>query len=423
MKEELLYHIWKFKKFHWEAAFTVTNEALHIIHPGSQNSLAGPDFFNAKIKIGGQLWAGNVEIHSKASHWYAHHHEIDQQYDNVILHVVWEMDAEIFRKDQSVIPTLVLKPLVNPELLENYKELLKRKHSKINCEKDFGSFSGFQISHWLERLYFERLELKFSEIQLMLDEHSNHWEQVFFIQLFKSFGLNHNGLFFAEVAKAIGVKTVQKLAGDQFAMEALFLGMANLITGEDQYAQDLKKEFQYLKSKFSLKEVSLVKAQFFRLRPDNFPTIRLVQLAAIFAKNSGLFRKIMEAESILAIYKILDIEVCAYWKEHYNFGKNHPPKKKKLSKKFMDLIIINGIVPIRYAYSKSFDKHIDLSQNLLEKLPSEKNAIIDLFEGLRPNTSQNAMNSQALIHLKRNYCDRNNCLHCELGASLLRKSF
>ena len=423
MQEDFLYHLWKFQKFDSEALKTSEGDHLLILHPGSQNDFAGPDFFNARIQIGKQLWAGNVEIHLTSSHWYLHQHETDPNYDNVILHVVWEHDAEIFRRDGSVVPTLVLQDKVSEELFDSYRELLERKHYKINCEKDFAGFEDFQIEHWLERLYFERLEKRSVHINKILIDTGNDWEATLFIMLCRSFGLNLNGEAFMAMARSFDFKIVKKLNGKPLQLEALFFGQVKLINGEGRYAIDLKREYDYLRHKYSLQNEFLPVPQFFRLRPDNFPTIRLAQLAALYSERKNLFRDIIRADNLKDLYKLFDVKLSEYWSSHYNFGKSHQPGKKRLSKAFLDLVLINCVLPLKVYYSKYIGREDgELIQELISAIPVERNSIISIFEDLRPGTARNAMHSQALLELKKNYCDLNKCLHCELGASLLKKS-
>ncbi|PTX42260.1 uncharacterized protein DUF2851 [Christiangramia gaetbulicola] len=423
MREDFLYHVWKFQKFNIEGIKTAENDVLDIIHPGFQNDLSGPDFFNSKIQIGDQLWAGNVEMHLKSSDWYFHNHETDPNYDNVILHVVWDHDAEIYRKDNSVIPTLVLKDRVEAGILEAYEILLEKSHLVLNCENDFKDFSDFQVNHWLERLYFERLESRSKLIMELLSSTGNNWEAVLFILLCRSFGSKVNADAFQKLAESFDFKIVQKFGANQFSLEALLLGQAGLIRETDQYSLDLKKEYDYLKHKFSLENEFLESPQFFRLRPDNFPTIRLAQLAAIYAKHKSLFQNIILEKNLAEFYKLFEIEVSEYWNRHYNFGKSHSVRKKKLTSNFIDLLLINCVIPLKHSYASYLGEEDEgVIQDLISEIKVEKNSVISIFNQLRPGTAKNAMDSQALLQLKTEYCNLNKCLQCELGASILRKS-
>jgi len=423
VREEFLYHLWKFQKYNSENLKTSEGEPLKILHPGVQNELSGPDFFTAKIQIGAQLWAGNVEMHINSSDWYLHHHQTDPNYDNVILHVVWEHDAEVYRKDNSIIPTFVLHDKVDSELQNSYESLLEKAHLKLNCENDFENFSDFQMQHWLERLFFERLEQKSKLILELLAKTGNNWEAVLFIILSRSFGSKVNADAFMNMAQNLDFKIVQKLSNHQFSLEALFLGQSKLISGEDQYVMGLQKEYEYLRHKFSLNNEFLQSPQFFRLRPDNFPTIRLAQLASLYSEKKNIFQELMRAKNVFEIKELLAVNVSEYWKNHYNFGKSHLKKDKKLSSAFLDLIIINCIVPIKHCYFQFKGEENEQSiQDLINSVKAEKNSVVDLFNELRPGTATTAMYSQALLQLKSEYCNLNKCLQCELGVSLLRKS-
>lgn len=423
MKEEFLYYLWKFRKFNAEDLKTSEGEEILLIQPGTRNEHSGPDFFNAKIKIGNQLWAGNVEMHLKSSDWYLHQHETDSNYDNVILHVVWEHDVEIYRKNSTTIPTLELRKIVDLSALSHYRDLLEKPHSKINCEDDFGNFSNFQMNHWLERLYFERLETKAVFIQKVLHDTGNNWEATCFILISRSFGLNINGETFQAIAQSFNFTTIQKLQHDQFRMEALLLGQSKLIKGQDKYALKLRQEYDFLKVKFQLSNEELQTPEFFRLRPDNFPVLRLVQLAALYAQNPKMFQRVVKAVTMQEIQEIFEFSVSEYWKTHYNFSSPHKERDKRLSKKFIDLLVINCIIPLKFIYARHTGTYNN--QDLIELISgikSEQNATVKLYNQLRPKTATNAMQSQSLLQLKSKYCNPNNCLHCELGASLLNKS-
>ncbi|MBT8296114.1 MAG: DUF2851 family protein, partial [Gramella sp.] len=422
MKEDFLYHVWKFQKFNTDDIRTSEGDLIQVNHPGVQNDLAGPDFFNARVLIGEQLWAGNVEMHLKSSDWYFHRHETDTNYDNVILHVVWNHDAEVYRKDNSVIPTLILSTIVEENILKAYQKLILQEHLKLNCEQDFKYFSDFKIQHWLERLYLERLEAKSKLILNLLERTGNNWEAVLFIMLFRSFGLNINCDAFMACAQSLDFRVVQKITG-HFSLEALFLGYSGLIKSEDQYALELKKEYVFLKHKFNLKNEYLEAPQFFRLRPDNFPTIRLAQLAALYAEKKSIFQELMQAKNVDELKSSFNVSISEYWKTHYNFGNTHSYRDKGLTPGFIELLLINCVIPIKNCYLNYVGQQSDQSiLDLISTLNVESNTIVKLFNDLRPDTANSAMDSQALLQLKKNYCNLNRCLECELGASLLRKS-
>ena len=423
MKEDFLHHLWKFKKFDTFNLKTFNGEEITIVNVGQYLELAGPDFFNAQITIGNQKWAGNVEIHLKSSDWYVHHHERDEAYENVILHVVWEHDTEIFRKNNSEIPVLELKNYVDPATTTNYQSLISPK-SWIFCEKQLKEVDGFTINNWLERLFFERLERKSKPIFELLEETNQDWEAVLFCLLAKNFGLNTNGEIFSRIAQSIPFSIIRKESFEVENLEALLLGNAGLldIEKEDTYFRDLKFRYFYLLHKYQLEQKILEPVQFFKHRPDNFPTIRLSQLANLYHVQQNLFSQISTSTSVMSIYEAFDVSASEYWQNHYQFDKESPKKKKKLSKSFIDLIIINTIIPLQFAYSKSQGKEIseDLIQ-LLNEVAPEKNAIMDKFSSFGIK-SKNAFESQSLLQLKNEYCNKSRCLDCAIGMEMLKKS-
>lgn len=421
MKEDFLYYLWKFQKFDSECLRTSEGESLQIISTGSQNDLSGPDFFNAHLIISGIKWAGNVEMHLKSSDWYLHHHETDPAYENVILHVVWEHDENIFRRDGSLIPVLEFRNIIEFSMISKYRHLLESHHNSINCEDSFSEFSTFEIEHWLERLYFERLERKSELIFEVLQRSNNDWNTACMILIFRAFGLNINGDYFSNLAENLGYSLVAKLGRDQFSLEALFMGYSNLIHGADQYSEELLTEFQFLQHKFRIPLIDS-KPEFFRLRPDNFPTIRLAQLASLYAQRPSFFSDIIAAKDLNEIRSLFTIEVTVYWKTHYNFDKYHKSRSKKLSNSFLELLLINFVIPLKFAFSKSSGEPASSLYEIVTSLKAEKNSIVNMFNNLGQGTVRNALESQAALELKKNYCSKGRCLQCELGAGLLRKS-
>ena len=423
MQEDFLHYIWKQRKFNLAKLVTTNNESVLVKSTGMHNHFAGPDFFNSQVIIGNQLWAGNVEIHVKSSDWYVHNHEKDENYDNVILHVVWEHDTDIFRKDNSAIPTLELKNVIDATVLENYKKLFSNSSKWINCENDFPDIDDFLLKNWLERLYIERLEKKSEVIEVLLLKSSNNWEAVLFNLLAKNFGLNINGEAFLSMSQSIDFTIIRKLQSNQQHLEALFFGQIGLldIEFEDPYFISLVKEYNFIKHKFSLSNEFVLTAQFFKLRPPNFPTIRLSQLADLYSKQHNLFSEIISSNSPEEIYSVFNVSVSDYWKTHYNFKTNSKKSKKALSKSFVNLLIINTIIPLKFAYAKSQGKEVtDEIFELMQQLPAEKNTIVSKFQELKVNT-YSAYQSQAFIQLKKEYCDKNKCLFCAVGNALLNE--
>ncbi|WP_396193122.1 DUF2851 family protein [Flavobacterium sp.] len=421
MKEDFIHYVWNYKKFDFSNLITTQGESLVIVNSGQYLQKAGPDFFNAQIILENQKWAGNVEIHLKSSDWYLHHHEKDDNYNNVILHVVWDHDTPIFRKDNSEIPVLEIKHYVSKEELNNYLSLTTQK-SWIFCENQIAEVDEFVFSNWQERLFYERLERKIQPVNQLLEETENDWESLLFCMLAKNFGLNTNGESFLKMAKSITFSLIRKEALEVMYLEALFFGQADMIPVdvEDNYPKELKSWYDYIALKYKLLKPAIEPIQFFKHRPDNFPTIRLSQLAMLYHLHRNLFSKIIEANSIEEIYKIFNLSVSDYWKTHYNFDKSSPKKEKSLSKSFIDLVIINTIIPIRFAYANANGKEIsETLTDLLSNIPSEKNSIIEKFTtfGIK---SKNAFQSQSLLELKNEYCNHKKCLQCAVGLELLK---
>jgi Protein of unknown function (DUF2851) len=421
MKESFLHYLWKYKKFKFDDLKTIDGELVTIINSGQYTQQAGPDFFNAQLFIDNQKWAGNIEIHLKSSDWYLHKHELDTNYDNVILHVVWEHDTEIFRQNNTTVPVLELKNYVSNEILENYQQLLTPK-SWIFCENQIKNIDEFVFKNWQERLFFERLERKSNPIIDFANQTNNDWEAVLFQMLAKNFGLNTNGDIFLKIAQSIPFNIVRKESFEVENLEALIFGNAGLLdqAKEDNYYKDLKFRFFYLLHKYQIEKTIIEPVQFFKHRPDNFPTIRLSQLANLYHKQQNLFSKIITISDIKSIYDLFDISVSDYWETHYTFDKESTKKTKSLSKSFIDLLIINTIIPIKFAYSKNIGKEIsDDIIEILNAVAPENNSVIDKFASFGIQ-SKTAFETQALLQLKNEYCNKSRCLDCGVGSFLMK---
>ena len=423
MKEAFLHHLWKFKLFDLTHLVTVAGDSVRIVHSGNYLALAGPDFFNAQVVIGTQKWAGNVEIHLKSSDWYLHHHERDAAYDSVILHVVWEHDAAIFRKDNSEIPVLELKNYVSSETLARYEALMLPK-SWIFCENQLASLDSFVLKNWQERLFFERLERKSKAIEELLVLTNQDWEAVLFCMLAKNFGLNINGDSFLQIALSIPFSVIRKEGYAIEHLESLLFGQSGLLLEdkEDLYFKQLQSNFEYQRHKYQIEKAQVNPLQFFKHRPDNFPTLRLSQLANLYHKQPYLFSSLMALTSIKDIYDLFSISVSNYWETHYQFDKVSPKKKKMLSKSFIDLLIINTLIPLRFLYAKSQGKEVSEELiSLLNQVAPEKNAIMDKFKSFSVVVSD-AFESQALLELKNEYCNKFKCMECAIGISVLKSN-
>ncbi|MFD0763118.1 DUF2851 family protein [Lutibacter aestuarii] len=422
MKENLLHFIWKLKLFPTSKIKTTSGELLEIKSSGLLNYNSGPDFLNAQIRIQDQLWAGNVEIHLKSSDWYIHRHEKDESYDSVILHVVWEHDVTIFRKSNKTIPTLELKNYISKELLENYQKLFSTPKKWINCEQEINRIDSFILEHWYERLYFERLEQKSVQVQDIFIKTNNNWEATLFSLLAKSFGLNVNGEAFLNLALSVDFTTVRKVSNNLNQFEALLFGQAGLLFDniESNYFLNLKEEFKYLQTKFKLEPISKNQIQFFRLRPNNFPTIRISQLSQLYHTHQNLFSKVIENEKLEEFYELFSVSASTFWETHYTFSKESKKSIKKITKPFIDLVLINTVIPIKFWYLKSLGKN-DFSPllQLIQQMKPEKNSIISNFNMLKVK-SDNAFKTQALLQLKNEYCSKQRCLECSIGKELLK---
>ncbi|PID71374.1 MAG: hypothetical protein CR985_00040 [Flavobacteriales bacterium] len=422
MQEQFLHYIWNLKLCNTQQLATVNNEQIIVKSAGEHNTTkSGPDFFNAKIAIGGQLWAGNVEIHVKSSDWYLHNHQMDENYDAVILHVVWEYDAQIFRSDNTAIPTLCLKDYVPESLIKNYQELMYNDRY-IYCEKSILDVDNFLLNNWLEKLYIQRLAEKATLAEELLKTHNNDYEAVLFLLLAKNFGLNVNGQAFFYMLRDVDFSIIRKLRNQSVQLEALLFGRANLLNDvlENNYYNQLQEEYKFIQKKFNLKENLHISVDFFRLRPNNFPTIRLAQLAALYGKHQQLFSEIINTQKIFDYYKLFKIQPTEFWQNHYSFTSPSKKSNKYLSKSFIDLLLINTIIPLKFSYLKSIDRlNLDELFQTVTAIKSENNSVIARFNefGIKTN---NALESQAVIQLKNKYCNKKRCLQCDIGNDILR---
>jgi hypothetical protein len=420
MNEEFLQFIWNQGLFHKNNLKTTEGKAVEIISPGQTNTDSGPDFFNARIRIGKTLWAGNVEIHQKSSHWYLHHHNTDAAYENVILHVVEKNDCPVLVKSQK-LPTLEIR---YPEsILNNYEQLLKSKHW-IACQEKIKETDPFILRFWFSSLMIERLESKTSDILEILQQNKNNWNETFYQLLARNFGMKTNALPFEMLARSLPLTILSKHRNDLFQIEALLFGQSGLLNETllgDDYFLALRKEYSYLFKKYNLSGVDAHLWKFMRLRPINFPTVRIAQLAALIHQSSALFSRVLEIESLDELRNLFDVTASEYWNNHYNFNKtskDHHPKR--LGETAFNNLVINTLVPMLFVYG---DQHLDQKMKdralfLLEKLPPESNSIINKWNELGIE-SRTAFETQALLQLKNRYCEPKKCLNCQLGAKII----
>ncbi|HLP04701.1 MAG TPA: DUF2851 family protein [Paludibacter sp.] len=419
MKESILHYVWQHKLFSVQQLYTTDGEAVEVIDTGLYNTDAGPDFFNSKIRIGNTVWAGNVEIHTFSSDWKKHNHHTNQVYDSVILHVVKTADGEVFRLDGEKIPQL---ELVFPESIGLEYERLMKEQKWVACADRISLVPPVFIQSWKNALLTERLEQKMEAIVQLLSENSMHWEEAFYITLARNFGFGTNSQAFAMLAKSLPLQVLGKHKDQLFQIEALLFGQAGLLMEkpDDEYSQKLKKEYEFLRSKYSLAPMKDSEWKLLRLRPDNFPHVRIAQFAGLIHSSSKLFSKILEKPEIDCLRKLFTCEPSTYWTSHYLFSSQSNPKPKKLGQQSINGILINTVVPFLFCYAdlKSDQDLKDKALGLLEEIPPERNSVISGWNDLGV-ISKTAYDSQALLQLKKQYCDEKKCLRCRIGHKVL----
>lgn len=419
MKEEFLHYLWKYKLYCRDNLKTYAGESVEIINHGTHNFDSGPDFFNAQVKIDNTIWVGNIEVHISSSDWYAHNHNTNKAYDNVILQVVLNHDKEVLRTNGQIIPTLELN--FDNDLYLNYKTLIEND-KWIPCQDNIQELDPFKISTWLEKLCIERLEQKSSGIQEILQKVNNSWETAFYYLLARNFGFKLNSDPFEMLSKSLPLNYLAKHKDNLFQVEALLFGQAGFLEENhgDEYYLKLRKEYQFLKSKFQLKSIENHLWKFLRTRPGNFPTIRIAQFAQLIYKSTSLFSKIIKIKNLDDYYDLLNSKTSEYWNTHYTFNKESEFKLKSLGKSAIDIILINTIVPFLFVYgrAKGQFEFQEKAINLLENIKAEKNTIISHWGDMNIK-AKNAFDTQALIQLKNNYCNQKKCLNCLIGNDII----
>ncbi len=419
--EELLHYAWKHKIYPLGALYTSDGKPVEIIDAGLQNTHAGPDFFNAKIKIDGTVWVGNVEIHRRSSDWNRHGHHQDPAYESVVLHVASDIDTEVYDLKGRSIPQLCLP--YPARLEERYEELRQAEHYPP-CYSFIPSLSKLSVHGWMASLLYERMEQKSRQVMERVEFCNKNWEDAFVVTLARNFGFGLNGDVFERWGKSIPLRALDKHRDNLFQIEALFFGQAGLLEEEiaDDYYQQLQKEYLYLAHKFSLQRMEAATWRFLRTRPGNFPHVRIAQLAWMFYKENALLSRLLEAPDADAVRKILSARTSEYWETHYMFGEPSARRTKSLSASTQDLLIINTVCPFLFAYGRHRADETMPQRALafLETLKPENNYIVRqwLQCGLEV---ENAGDSQALIQLKKMYCDARKCLYCRIGYEYLRQ--
>ena len=423
MSEYFLHYIWQFQYFDKLELLTSEGEEVKVFHPGFRNIHSGPDFYNARVQIGAMNWVGSVEIHIHASGWVDHHHNTDPAYENVVLHVVWKNDKHVFRNDGSLLPVIELKNRVEEHLLLQMKTLVNSPE-QIPCASSFSKVSSLNIVSALDRVMIERLETK-SNVVLERFERNNHdWEETCYQLLSRNFGFKVNAEPFQQLSTSLPLKILMKHGDKLLHVESLLFGMAGFLDDEqdDAYHQLLRREYKILMVKYSLAEKQMLKSQwrFLRLRPGNFPTIRIAQIASIFFHQKSLFSKMIAIPSARELRQIFSSEQSLYWTTHYRFSKEAKEVVPALGESSVDNILINTVVPLLAAYSRWKDDtlYIERAIRILHEISPEHNAITKLWAepGMK---SKSAFDSQALIELYSSYCQKRRCLECKIGSSLL----
>lgn len=424
MKEEFLHYLWKYRLYNPDKLFDQERNRISVIHPGEYNRDSGPDFFNAKILIDGTLWAGNVEIHIRSSHFYSHGHHNDPAYDNVILHVVAENDKIVLNSKGEEILTTTLD--FDPVLYEKYISLVNNPYI-IACQDEMYKVDSILIRHWLNSLVIERLKDKSDLILRIFSETGHDWEETFYRLLTRYFGFRVNTEPFEMLAAAIPFRIIRKHADNRFQIEALLFGTAGMLEEglfkdalSDEYYLNLTREYKILSAKYSLKPIHGWIWKFSRLRPVNFPTIRISQLAAMLSVTGGLFSKVLEANDIKKLKNVFEVSASDYWNNHYVFGKMSRNTSKNTGSQATDILLINAVIPVIFVYgrSRNYQEICERALDFLENIRPEKNSVIEEWKATGID-AESAFYTQALIQLRNNYCKKRKCLNCRIGGRLI----
>ncbi len=420
MREEFLQFVWEHHLFSKGELQTVDGRPIKILSAGRANYDSGPDFFNARVQIADTIWAGNIEVHHKSSQWFQHKHDTNPAYNNVILHVVELFDKPVVVNGEE-LPTFVMS--YPTELFENFEQLLKSK-KWIACEDKLPSVDPFILRFWYSSLMTERLQSKTQSILEILGQNTNNWNETFYQLIARNFGLKTNAIPFELLSRSLSLQLLSKHKNSLFQIEALLFGQAGFLNetllGDDYYLS-LRNEYSFLYKKYNLAGIDAHLWKFLRLRPVNFPTIRIAQLAALINQSTALFSKILETNNLDEIQKLFDVTASEYWNTHYRFNKiSSENKPKHLGDTVFQNLVINTIAPLLFVYGDQHSNQSlkDRALHFLEQLPSEQNQIIRKWSELKI-VSQTAFESQALIQLKKQYCENKKCLHCQLGAKII----
>jgi len=424
MTEDFINYLWLYKLIEQNQELS-TGEKIKIISPGTLNLNSGPDFFNAMIEIDNTKWAGNVEIHVNSSDWNRHGHQNNPAYDNIILHVVFNDDKPVHRQNHEKIPTIVLAGKFNPSILNKYQSFITSKNS-IPCHKLLHTINHFDKISWFDSLMAERLEKKSNEITALLSSSNNDFSQIFYQRIARGMGYTNNADTMELLASLLPLNLLAKHKNSLMQTEALLFGQSGLLpknNHKDKYTNELVQEYNFLKHKYNLTPMNSSSWHFMRMRPVSFPTIRISQFANIFYNSSGMLNQIIKTNKLQDVTNLLSTSASPYWDNHYQFEKIAPGKSKKLGLSTINIILINTIIPFIFVYGniKNSNSLQDKALKWLSEIKPESNSIIRQFNtsGI---TAENAMQTQALIQLKTNYCAKKRCLNCRFGHVLLKST-
>ena len=422
--EKLMQYVWKHRLWRSEDMVTNTGKKVRVVDPGLLNTDAGPDFFNAKIEIDGHMWVGNVEMHYRATDWKRHRHDSDKAYDSVILHVVAKDDAPVRRTNGELIPQVVLE--VSPQFNADYASLVDAT-IEVPCATKIKQVPHLTIVEWVEGLAFERLHGKVERIHQLLDSFNGSWEDVCYVTLARNFGFGINNDAFERLARRTPLRLLGKHSDSVLQIEALLFGQAGMLDaqkpGMDSYYNQLCTEYAFLSNKFQLTPMEKESWKLFRIRPQNFPYRRIAMLAQFIEGGFRMMNRILEAEGEKEMRALFEVELSGYWTKHYTFGKPNERATATLSRSSIDIILINTVAPLLYAYGELTGNYemTDKAIKLLEDLRAESNSIVSHFVAYGIDCPD-ALTSQALVQLKREYCDARKCIYCKIGHHLLSKA-
>ncbi len=422
MTEAFLQYVWRHQLLTGRELTTADGRALRIVRPGELNRDAGPDFFNARVAIDGVEWVGNIEVHVRTSDWNSHHHSQDKAYNNLVLHVVYEHDTEIALENGKCPVTLELKPYIAPSLLERYDSLMQADN-EIACADRVGEVPQFVVDGWLERLTVERIEAKSGVVRRLLDESRGSWEQTCYWLLARYFGGRVNALAFELLAKATDQRLLARWKDNPQRLEALLMGQAGLLEGyfEDDYPRQLQADYEAIRTAAGLKPIDGYLWKFCRIRPNNFPTIRISEFARLVADSSNIFSRLLDMTDAAQIAALFNQQAAEYWNSHYRFDQPSPAHPKAVGRSQAELLVINAWVPLLFVYGTvhGHQQYKDLAVDLLQQLQAEKNNVVRQWRAAGIE-ADNAARSQALLQLKNNYCLSRRCLDCQIGYNIIK---